>query len=134
MAFASAANNLSAADDDLVTNIFLRDLDESSTELISRASGPGGAAAGGTSFVPVVSDNARVAFHSHADELLTADNDAFTNVFVRDALSDTTTLVSLRRGAAGAAANDDSFDASTSADSRYVTFGSTARNLVGGTD
>jgi Tol biopolymer transport system component len=131
--FQSASNNLSLDDNNAVGNIFLRDLDESTTRLMSRASGPGGAGADASSFSPVAADNARVAFHSAANNLSADDNDAFTNVFVRDALVDTTELVSRAPGAAGAAANNNSAAPTTSADGRYVAFQSVATNLVAGT-
>jgi hypothetical protein len=133
VSFRSAANNLSPDDNNAVLNIFLRDLDESTTALISRASGPGGAGADGNSFNAVVSDNARVAFDSDANNLSALDNDAFRNIFVRDALAATTELVSRAPGAAGAAANQGSFLPTTSQDGRYVAFQSLATNLVAGT-
>ena len=132
VAFGSDANNLSGDDDNAVGNIFLRDLDESSTALASRASGPGGAGADSSSSFPVVSDNGRVAFQSLANNLSAADNDAVPNVFVRDALADTTELVSRAAGPGGVAANQSSVAPATSGDGRYVTFQSFATNLVAG--
>lgn len=111
----------------------MRDLDESTTALASRASGPGGAGADDNSFTPVVSDNGRVAFNSNANNLSAADNDGVGNVFVRDALAETTELVSRAQGATGAAANNGSFLPTTSQDGRYVAFQSLATNLVAGT-
>jgi hypothetical protein len=133
VAFLSASNNLSPDDNNAVANVFLRDLDGSTTTLMSRASGPGGAGSDASSFRPVVSDNARVAFDSGANNLSAEDNDAVLNVFVRDALANTTTLVSRAPGAAGAPANNNSVAATTSADGRYVAFQSIATNLVAGT-
>jgi Tol biopolymer transport system component len=133
VAFRSAANNLSREDDNAVPNIFLRDLDAATTVLVSRANGAGGAAADDDSYRPVVSDNGRVAFESVADNLSADDDNAITDVFVRDTLDETTTLVTRAAGPAGAAANDTSIYASTSADGRFVAFGSAATNLVPGT-
>jgi Tol biopolymer transport system component len=131
--FGSRANNLSAQDDDGVTNIFLRDLDDSTTALVSRADGPSGAGANLGSYDPVVSDNGRVAFQSGADNLSTIDNDAFGNIFVRDVLAATTELVSRGPGPAGPAADGGSAHPTTSQDGRYVAFQSLATNLVAGT-
>ena len=131
--FRSSANNLSTDDNNAVSNIFLRDLDESTTALASRAGGPGGAGADANSSTPVVSDNARVAFNSNANNLSAADNDGVGNVFVRDALANTTELVSRAPGPTGAAANNGSFLPTTSQDGRYVAFQSLATNLVAGT-
>ena len=102
------------------------------TTLISRASGPTGAPANGQSTDSVISADGRfVAFVSQADNLSAEDNDAVTNVFVRDLQAGTTTLVSRADGAAGAAADADSTHPSISADGRYVAFASTAVNLSG---
>ena len=133
VAFVSAANNLSLDDDNAVRNVFLRDLDESTTTLMSRASGPAGAGGDADSFLAVVSDNARVAFSSDANNLSAEDGNGFENVFVRDALTGTTTLVSRAQGAAGAPANDSSIEPATSADGRYVAIVSLATNLAAGT-
>ena len=133
VAFRSDADNLSGEDVNTEINIFVRDLDQSTTALASRANGPGGAGADGSSLDPVVSDNARVAFQSSGDNLSAADDDGVNNVFVRDALADTTELVSRAAGPAGAAANNSSFTPTTSADGRYVAFLSLATNLVAGT-
>ena len=137
MTFQSTANNLSPDDRNAVINVFLRDLDESSTALASRANGPNGAGGDADSADPasrpVVSDNGRVAFISQANNLSADDNDALTNVFVRDALAGTTELVSRAPGPAGAAANASSGGPTTSADGRYVAFDSPATNLVAGT-
>jgi Tol biopolymer transport system component len=133
--FRSSAANLSG-DDKPVSDIFLRDLDEATTELASRASGPGGEGGDSDSFNPAVSDNARVAFESSADNLTADDDDAVLgNVYVRDAPGGTTGLVSRAGGPTGAAANGtSSFTAwGQSGDGRYVVFQSEATNLVPGT-
>jgi Tol biopolymer transport system component len=131
--FQGRGDNLAGDDNNGVTGIFLRDLDESTTALASRANGAGGAGADASSFDPVVSDNARVAFSSGADNLSAEDNDAVTNIFVRDALAGTTTLVSRGPGPGGAPADNGSAFPSTSQNGRYVAFQSTATNLVAGT-
>ena len=133
VAFVSSAGNLSADDANGVQDVFLRDLDSSTTVLASRAGGPAGAGADGHAYLPVVSDNARVAFHTQADNLSAEDADGFLNVFVRDALNETTTLVSRAAGAGGPAGDANSLTAATSADGRYVAFQSSATNLVAGT-
>lgn len=136
VAFASQADNLSAEDDDTVLNVFLRDLATGTTTLVSRADGPDGAGADGSALggsPPSVADNGRVAFDSDADNLSTEDDDAFFNVFVRDALAGTTTLVSRGPGPAGAAADQGSFLPAITPDGRYVAFQALATNLLAGT-
>ncbi len=137
VAFESSANNLAPDDRNAFINVFLRDLDASTTALASRATGPAGAAGDADSADPAsspyVSDNARVTFISLANNLSPDDNDAVTNVFVRDALAGTTELVSRAPGPAGAAANASSSNPAISADGRFVAFDSPAGNLVAGT-
>ena len=137
VAFESSANNLSPDDRNAFINVFLRDLDESTTALVSRAGGANGVGGDANSADPashpVVSDNARVSFISEANNLAGDDNDALTNVFVRDALAGTTELVSRAAGPAGVAANATSRNPTISADGRYVAFESSATNLVAGT-
>jgi hypothetical protein len=60
-----------------------------------------------------------VAFTSVADNLSTADDEDQSNVFVRDTLTNTTTLISRRSASAGnQGADDDSSGAAISADGR----------------
>ena len=100
VAFESDADNLSAEDNNAARNIFVRDLVAGTTTLVSRASGPGGAAADAASNDPDVSANGRfVVFSSAANNLSQDDNNAYTNIFVRDLVDNTTTLVSRAPGA-----------------------------------
>jgi Tol biopolymer transport system component len=129
VAFESVADNLSP-DDNAFTNIFVRDLVTNTTTLVSRRTGPAGAGANDNSFQPDISGDGRyVVFQSDANNLSRADNNAFTNIFVRDLVANTTTLVSRRPGPGGAGANDNSIDATISADGNRVAFSSGANNL-----
>lgn len=132
--FDSDADNLSAADDNSVGNIFLRDVEAGTTTLITRQSnGDGGAGANAASYDPSVSAGGRfVSFDSGADNLSTEDNNAFGNIFRRDVQTGTTTLVSRAAGAGGAVGDAESDSTSISADGRYVAFESSASNLLPG--
>jgi Tol biopolymer transport system component len=132
--FQSGARNLSDADDDNATDVFIRDLETDTTELVSRQSAADGGAGGDDgSFARAISADGRfVAFDSFADNLSGADSNAATNVYVRDRATDTTTLVSRQSaGQGGAGGNEDSFDAAISADGGFVAFSSEADNLSG---
>ena len=95
------------------------------TTLVSRADA---APADGNSFNPSISGNgAYVAFDSQATNLSTEDDDAVTDVFVRDRMNGVTTLIS--RGARPAPANGDSVDPSISSSGLKVAFTSDADNL-----
>ena len=132
VAFQSGADNLSTEDDNDFTNVFVRDLQANTTTLVSRASGATGAAGDAVSAGAEISADGRfVAFHSAADNLSTEDGDDFIDVFVRDLQAGTTTLVSRATGPAGDAGDDDSTQATISADGRLVAFESQADNLSG---
>jgi Tol biopolymer transport system component len=128
VAFESKATNLSDGAQPGVTNIYLRDRRTGTTALVSRAVGAGGAGADGDSAAPAISPAGRyVAFESTADNLSADDDDSVRNVFVRDAVADTTTLVS--RAADGTAANGDSSHPSISVNGTSIAFDSNADNL-----
>lgn len=125
VAFESDADNLSGDDDDLVTNVYARDLTAGTTTLVSRAdTGP----ADGASHNPSVSaDGSLIAYDSAATNISTTDDDTVTDVFVRDANAGVTSLVSkLPTGAA----NGPSYDPSISASGLKVAFTSDADNLM----
>jgi TolB protein len=134
VAFQSSADNLSTADNNAVRNIYVRDLQSNTTTLVSRQSGPGGAGADGASSEAAISADGRyVAFQSDADNLSAADDNRFTNLFVRDLQSSAMTLVSRQSaGQGGAPADGISGFPAISADGRYVAFQSDADNLSGG--
>jgi Tol biopolymer transport system component len=130
VAFESDADNLSPDDNNAATNVFVRDLVAGTTTLVSRASGPGGAGANGNSNQPDISSDGRyVTFQSVADNLSSDDNNAFVNIFVRDLVANTTTLVSRAPGAGGAGANDNSLNPTISGDGNRIAFESSANNL-----
>ncbi len=83
----------------------------------------------GASLNPSISDNGRhLAFQSTAPLAPLASG--FTDVYVRDRIDGTTVLISV--GAGGVSANSFSSDAQISASGRFVTFSSSASNLVSG--
>jgi Tol biopolymer transport system component len=127
VAFESPADNLSPSDDNDVTNIFVRDLQDGTVTLVSQASGV--PADRGSSRPSISADGRYVAFDSSADNLSGADNDTVQNVFRRDLVGGTTELVSRADGLAGAPGDSHSTAPSISADGRYVAFESGADNL-----
>ncbi len=128
--FESMADNLSLDDDNAVTSVFVRDLGANTTALVSRAPGAGGAAADAGSIFPAISAAGRfVAFGSDGDNLSAEDNNGVFNLFVRDLVAGTTTLVSRASGPAGAGADAGSFFPAISGEGRFVAFASDADNL-----
>ena len=82
-------------------------------------------------FSPSISADGRyVAFVCDADDLVPGDMNLRTDVFVRDRLTATTSLVSIASD--GTQGNQFSCAPSISADGRYVVFASNATNLVPG--
>jgi Tol biopolymer transport system component len=128
--FSSVATNLDPADPDRTVDVFLRDLRDHITTLISRADGALGAKGNGESTVgDAVVGGRNVVFNSLSSNLDPADPDTNRDIFVRDIVSAETTLVSRADGVAGAKANGEARRGRLSADGRLVAFDSTASNL-----
>jgi Tol biopolymer transport system component len=131
VAFESKAPNLSGADNNFIFDVFVRDTQTNATIFVSRQSATdGGAGADVHALNPSISPDGRyVAFESNSYELSTADNDTYRDIFLRDIQTSTTTLISRATGVAGTGGDDNSFNASVSADGHFVAFQSNANNL-----
>jgi len=130
VAFTSDADNMSTADEDGRSDVFVRDLLTNTTLYASRASGIDGAKGDDGARAPSISGDGRlVAFQSTSDSLSDEDDNAYTNIFVRD-LHTHTTIHASRTGD-GTAADGESSSPSISADGRFVAFESGADNLSG---
>jgi Tol biopolymer transport system component len=140
IAFASLAENLTGAPDpNFGADVFARDIQSGTTSLVSI--NMSGEAAGGED--PVVSANGRfVVFRSRATNLVPGFVDANgsdSDLYVRDLITGTTTLVTADAGGAGGGngrhgAPNDFFDGGPqiSADGHYVAFSSSSTNLIAG--
>ena len=116
-------------------HVYVRDTQLDTTTFASRATGAAGAGANGNATEHAISaDGTKVAFGSYATNLATGDTDTVHDVFVRDLVANTTTLVSRATGAAGVKGNAISTSPSLSADGRVVAFSTQATNLGGDTD
>ena len=112
-------------------NVYVRDRQQGTTVLASRADGPNGAPANqqyGFMRPSISGDGRFVAFQS-TPSLSPVDTDSIPDIYVRDLLNNTTTLVSRASGANGVKGNDWSEGPSISDDGRYVAFWSEAWNL-----
>ena len=111
-------------------NVFVRDRLNGITTLASvNMSGTGGG--NGDSFPTGVSTNGRyVCFESSASDLVPADTNRVSDIFVRDIQNNTTLLVSV--GLNGTAANGFSRDSVVTPDGHHIAFTSSATNLVPG--
>ena len=128
VAFTSRATNLDAADSDTVNDVYVRDRAAATTTLVSRATGADGEKANSFSVQPSISADGRsVAFGSLAGNLVPGVSGS--QVYVRDLLTNMTTLVSRGTGPDGPPANYDTGASSISADGRFVSFVSSSDNF-----
>ena len=135
VAFVSDADNLVRGDVNDTFDIFVRDLVNDTTEIVS-VNTDGNTLNTDMSFSPVISDNGRyVAFWSFSENLTANDNRYGQDIFVRDLVTDTTELVTVETSESIYSTQDETFD--ISADGRYVTFlsgsGIAVRDLVNDT-
>ncbi len=134
IAFASLASNLVANDGNgTEADVFVRERATRSTRLVSVAADgtPANAASGlvySKNDLAMTPDGRYVAFASIATNLTSADTRGWTQIYVRDLVAGTTTLVSSEPGGAGG--NGDSISPVISDDGRLVAFASLAADLV----
>ncbi len=134
--FYSTATNLVTGDTNTSSDVFLKNLSSQAITRVSvnstgaQATGPSGW--NGTQIVPasISSDGLVVAFCSTATNLVGGDTNGASDVFVRDLSASSTTRVSI--SSAGVQAMGQARWCALSADGMFVTFSSTANNLVGG--
>ncbi|HYZ29764.1 MAG TPA: hypothetical protein VE570_11945 [Thermoleophilaceae bacterium] len=117
----------------MYSDVYVRDDVTGATMLVSRASGADGAPADGPSFDPALSsDGTKVAFTSAARNLDLADVNPGNDVYIRDLVNGTTTLVSRANGPAGPGGNAASSDATVDRGGTRIAFTSDATNLDAG--
>jgi len=111
-------------------NVFLRDCASNTTTLVSvDLTGTGGG--NGDSFPFGISTNGQfVLLESSAGNLVANDTNNAQDIFVRDVVNNTTTLVSVNTN--GWSGGGESRDPAMTPDGRYVTFTSAAEDLVPG--
>ncbi|MGE5547687.1 MAG: matrixin family metalloprotease [Solirubrobacterales bacterium] len=110
-------------------SVFVKDMVTGTLTLAS--SSASGALPDGVSYVPVLSGDGRyVVFFSDATNLVDGDTNDKFDVFVKDMVTGQIALVS--KAADGALGDGDSITASISANGRWITFYSSATNLVDG--
>jgi hypothetical protein len=129
VAFESLASNLVPGDTNATSDVFMHDTSTGITTRISFDSQ--GNQGNGHSLRPSVSWGGRyVVFESDATNLVAADYNEKTDVFVHDTTTKITTRVSV--SSAGGEGNFSSIAASITPDGRFVVFQSQATNLVPG--
>jgi Tol biopolymer transport system component len=135
--FASLANNLAFATNGSAVaapvpqhlNVFLRNRTSGATTLIS--ANPAGVPGNSNSWPRAISANGRyVLFESVASDLVPGDTNNTSDVFLRDLVLGTTTLISVSTN--GGVCSGRSQDSVMTPDGRFVAFSSAANNLVAG--
>ena len=129
VAFTSNASNIVPGDTNNSFDIFVRDTLTNTTTCVSvdSAGNPGNRQSGSPS---ISADGRFVAFTSESSNIVPGDTNISRDIFVRDTLTNTTTLVSL--DSAGNQGNGYSIFPSISADGRFVALYSFASNIVPG--
>jgi Tol biopolymer transport system component len=129
VAFSSYAYTLVEEELIWASDIFVRDLQNHQTEIVSLSSD--GVQGEGHSLSPTISADGRyVAFDSWADNLVDIATNIWEDVFVHDRQTGATELISVASD--GTPGNEPSLSPIISADGRYVAFTSRATNLVSG--
>ncbi len=112
-------------------HLFMRDLETDTTSLVSVSSSEvenNGAL--GVGAFSMSGDGRYVVFESESTNLSSADVDATRDIFLRDTVAGTTTLISV--SSSGTKGNGTSSSPQISTDGRYITYVSAATNLVSG--
>ena len=125
--FYSTASNLVSGDTNSYYDVFIRDTQAGTTSRVSVDSS-GNQVTGSSTHLSISGDGRFVAFQSEAPGLVPADTNYAPDIFVRDTQASTTTRISV--SPAGAQAVGSSQFPAISADGRYVTYSSSASNLV----
>jgi Tol biopolymer transport system component len=125
--FESIATNLVPGDINEFTDVFVKDI-QSGTIRRASVDRMGTEADSGSGAPALSSDGRYVAFVSAASNLVPADTNVHSDLFVKDLQSGEILRVNTDRN--GNQANNDAADAVLSGDGRYVAFTSSASNLV----
>lgn len=130
IAFGSSDSALVAGDTNNVSDIFVYNRVSHTTERVSIGYDGSQANNDSREETAISADGRYVAFASRASNLVTDDTNNAQDIFVYDRINHTTERVSVASD--GTQANGGSVGVSISADGRYVTFTSSAANLVTG--
>jgi len=124
--FYSIASNLVGNDNNNASDVFLHDLQSSTTQIVSTDSHNSMANAESND-AAISADGQFVVFSSLANNLVTTDNSGKRQIYVKNLQTDVTQIVSVNN--AGHAGDEDSFSPSISGDGRYIVFSSLANNF-----
>ncbi|MDQ3064730.1 MAG: hypothetical protein M3Q36_00460 [bacterium] len=129
--FSSTASNLVTGDTNGLEDVFVRDMQTGTTTRVNTDSS-GAQGNSGAFYVYISGDGRYVAFSSYSTNLVAGDTNGFSDVFVKDRQTGTTTRVNTDSSGTQANAESNNAKVYISADGRYVGFNSSATNLVAG--
>ena len=129
VAFQSDASDLVVTDTNGTSDVFVRDLVAGTTALVSESTAGTDSGNGYSGGRGISADGRYVTFHSDANDLVVTDTNGSSDVFVRDTVAGTTSLVSINSGEIDSG-NGESYARAISDDGRYVAFDSLASDLV----
>ncbi len=126
-AFDSSSGDFVAGDENQAPDVFLRDM--LTDEIIRVSTSITGRTPNGHSSLPAISaDGQSIAFISWASDLVADDNNQFADIYAFDRMTRSNQLIT--KGWDGTPANGPSDIPSISANGRFITFHSSASNLV----
>ncbi|MCU0754126.1 MAG: C25 family cysteine peptidase [Xanthomonadales bacterium] len=129
LAFLSSGSNLVSGDTNALNDVFVAPLGSTAHLRVSTASGGAQRSSGAISGPLSISGNGNwVSFSSGDSNLVPADNNGFSDIFVKNRATDTTLLLS--SSATGVPGNGHSLQAQLSDDGSVAVFASDASNLV----
>jgi Tol biopolymer transport system component len=126
-----ARNLLPAQEPGMFLNIYAKDLQTGGISLVTQ-SAVGQSGGNGSSISPSISSNGEfIAFQSAASNLIANDTNGFMDIFLRDTVKGTTTLISVDAAGNGQG-NGESVHPLISPEGRFIAFESSASNLTAG--
>jgi Tol biopolymer transport system component len=131
IAFESEADNLVSGDNGIYTDIFVRNMSNTTTKRVSVSDGE--SEAQGDSSEPFIAGGGmHVVFTSLANNLVSDDTNGFPDVFIRNISANNTKLISVASDGTQTNRWTDYLEPSITSDGRYISFNSRATNLVPG--
>jgi hypothetical protein len=131
VAFHSYASNLVIGDNNGFDDVFIRDRQTGTTEIVSKRSD--GTQGNGNSFYQSMSADGRyIAFTSQATNLVAGDTNNSRDIFVRDQVTGAIERVSVASNGTQSNSDSNTLWHSMSSDGEHVAFWSSASNLVSG--
>jgi len=127
--FNSTATNLDAAiNSNGISQVYLKDMDDGSIDLVSRSATLAPDNSAGASFAKVSDDGLRIVFQSPDNNLSLIDGGGISQIYLKNMSDESVQMIS--RSATNIAGNNASNNPDMSTDGKYIVFESSASNLT----